>query len=376
MVEAREPRRLEQYVTDLSIANDGLRSKLESYNPASIRKVFYQRVFNNPEPQEPQGEDAKKLVKYKSEVLPYGELYMYLVEEINDLVAYMTTPVEHVTLQKAESRAGALDKRHQRLRTLLERDTVGEIAHRVGDLVKPHASDSQKRIQPLYSLQQQTKAHSSIEECRHASEVLEDMKSAESYSTRLPAHHGSIKSNDRCIQQNRDTARQTLDIEAGLTDKPNSIFASTHHRRLPGLVDPALGGEVVSNLARTPNLQYRPQSHFGDPATADFNPITAGYNSKFIEDQEEALSSQSMLVSLWPDISVASPANEYMSTAPHQASSILSAQYPELSRSTLSSNVVVAPSGNAILPEIAETGYASDRVLLHLLYLLFRLTSI
>ena len=74
--------------------NNDLRGKVEACDPAQIRSVFYQRVFNNPNPEVPQGEAAMRLVSYKDKVVTYGNLHAYLLGEIDDLVAFMTAPTE------------------------------------------------------------------------------------------------------------------------------------------------------------------------------------------------------------------------------------------------------------------------------------------
>ena len=354
MPEAKEPRRLEQYVTDLSIANDGLQGRLESYNPASIRKVFYQRVFNESKPGPPQGEEATKLVKYKDKVVPYGELYRHLREEIDDLVAYMTAPVGQGILQSA----GSSEIENQRIRTPFGRRTVCDIAHRASNLAKLRASDCQNRTQPPYpQFHQTTNGRCCNEERFYRSEQLEELVgSPKSQSTRLQAPQGVSNSDSRCTQQTRAATQLAHNQIAGLTNRNDS---NLYQWQLSDFADPSLGSIIDGNPASTTGSQLRLRNCFGDPATADFNPNTSGQNCKFTVDPQEAFPSRGMFNSDAASIRT-EPSDGYMSKVPRQAGNSPRINYPELAKSIRPSNTNLTPQINMIRPSVGGTGHDSD----------------
>ena len=311
MPEAEESLRLEQYVTDLSLANDGLQSKLESYDPASICRVFYMRVFNNPDPQAPYGEEAEKIVKYKGKVVTYRELYLYLLGEINDLVAYMTAPVGQKTLQKLVPNRSAVKNGDPGTLTLMGGDTARDISLSTSHLAKSFGWERQLRFQPrhqpFHQQAQQQLAH------------VEDYRFGE---------------------------------QLGNLNKPAGAESTNF---MSAFVDPSSCNITIGDLTGHTNAQLRSQTRFGNPATAQFNPVSTIDDVDFGPGQNLALSTQDTHTPADSNPLFSRSGQSFHANAPlayHQAGDGPGTSQPDLARSTNLNTTGTAQHPNTVRSSI------------------------
>ena len=92
IVECPELERLNHFVNDISVAQGGLPYGL-SYDRGKIRNVFYQVIFQTTRPSVLSLAEKATLVKHKGKNVTYGWLREFLLNEIEDLVSWMTSPV-------------------------------------------------------------------------------------------------------------------------------------------------------------------------------------------------------------------------------------------------------------------------------------------
>ena len=327
--------------------------------------MFYQRVFGTLEPHSPQGEDATRLVSYNSKVVRSGQLYKYLMEEINDIVVYMTSPTDHAVRLKAKSLVGVLDKQHHRVGPTLERDTPHDSPDKATELGKSQISDHRKRTRPLYSLaQEQIKAQRNVEERHQVTQQHQHVtKSVGPAFTQSPNHLSVVKSNNCNAQEIQETTQQASGHVAKTDDKACSFFTLGDQTRLPRLYDPALADNLglnsINTSTSTPDSQYRLQSCFGDPATADFDP-TPRCHKRITRDHEAAPSSHGMLNHDGPHVRTSSSARRSQSKAIHQSGNRVPARYPVDVQSTLLSNTSAAPLRETVPQMFKEVGCNSN----------------
>ena len=224
-------------MTDLSLANDGLQGKLESYDPASIRRVFYLRVFEDENPQAPHGEEAEKPVKDHGRAVTYRELYLNILREIDDLVAHMTTPQIQKPLRKFVHNGDALRQRHSEATKTPQGGPMQTIARSTSKTPGAHGSEDELRYvsrrQQFH--QKKQKPAFNAEDCRPDEQI-----------------EGLVKLST-----------------SGSTYAMSTIMD-------PQACDIATGGDVDID-----NIHFRSPPGFGDPATADFKPIVPFDNNIF-----------------------------------------------------------------------------------------------
>lgn len=307
-------------MTDLSLANGGLQSKLESYDPTSISRVFYLRVFDNADPQAPHGEDAEKLVKYKGRVVTYRELYFNLIGEINDLVAYMTAPMGAKTLQKLAIKRDEVTARQLETMKPIERYSTRDVAHSANGLSKPHGSDYQLRnIAQHQSFDQQKPEEAPCAEVSQFDEQVDDM------------------------------------IEPPRSESTRNIST---------LANPSACNIAVGNAVSATSILFRSPPGFGDPATADFKPVTAFDNVEdFSPEHRSALSIRSIhsqVESDAPFSRAGPPSHENTFSAYQRADAESDINFPELARSN-NSNASIAQRPNRGHPfAVAATNAPSE----------------
>lgn len=232
-------------MTDLSLANDGLQGKLESYDPASIRRVFYLRVFEDEDPQAPHGEEAEKPVKDHGRAVTYRELHFNLLQEIDDLVAHMTTPQIQKPLRKLVHNRDALRQRRYEATKTPEGGPIQVIGHSASRPPGAHGPKNElqyvSRGQPLHQEMQKPAFNA---EARRPDEQIE----------------GVVKPS---------TSGSTYAISAVMDPQSCNI---------------ATGGDVDID-----NNHFRSPPGFGDPATANFKPIVPFDNDTFTPILESGL---------------------------------------------------------------------------------------
>ena len=205
---------------------------LESYDPTSICRVFYQRVFDDPEPQPPFKEDAEKRMKHKGRIVTYRELHFKLIEEINDLVAYMTAPMGQRALQKLMPGCNAVKNGDSKTTNVSGGGFMQDVTRSASNLDKAYESERQLPFLSWHQpFQKQVREEVSYAEERHPSEQIRSLIEP------VGAH--------------------STDFTAAL-------------------IDPSSGSVAAGDVVAPTNPLFRPRNRFGDPATAEFNPITNG----------------------------------------------------------------------------------------------------
>ena len=278
------------YIADLRVANGDLRGILTAYDPATIRKIFYRRVFERSNPEAPHGAAATALVKYKNKIFAYSDLHHCLLEEINELVATMTTPAAEEPQEAAASGSRTRTAEAGQQRGITRNEALKEASRSIYSWTEPHGSSpissheltilAQQAVSPCYE---------GVKGCSEEEEQSRVQRKDHTEPIGSPSLHrhvqqGLLRGQSGSIQQTQHVAQSPPVNTAGMTDRRNSSLAFENSQLLSSMTNESVGEGTELEFAATSDSVLRVHTRLGNPATARFSP-TAG--SPFLSTEQK-----------------------------------------------------------------------------------------